>query len=269
MIVASMNTILNKQILSDALGVIPNNFKSKIIDSYLEIKQRATTAYFNETWDSSGLSTGKFAETVLRFLQSELTNKYIPFGTHIPNFPDACRQIIILPANKGVESLRIIIPRALVFIYTLRGKRGIGHIGGDLDANEIDVLTIVRVCDWILIELIRVYYKIPLEEAQGIIDSLSFKFIPDIWEISGKKRVLKKGLSYKEKSLLLLYSQSEQGILTEDLFEWTKHSNIVAFKRDALRQLHKDDLIEYDEESEIIYISPLGIQKVEKEILAK
>lgn len=264
-----MNTLLNKKILIETLGSIPDKFKNKIIDSYFEIRKRAATAYFNEMWDSSGLSTGKFAETVLRFLQSELSNTFTPFGSHIPNFPDACRKIIELPTNKGSESLRIIIPRALVFIYTLRGKRGIGHIGGDLDANEIDVLTIVRVCDWILIELIRIYYKIPLEEAQSIIDSLSFKFIPDIWEVSGKKRVLKRGLSYKEKSLLLLYNQTEQGILTEDLFDWTKYSNSVVFKRDVLKPLHQEDLIEYDEENEIIIISPLGIQKVEKEILTK
>jgi hypothetical protein len=263
-----MNTTPNN-ILDQALKSIPIKFRAKIINSYSEIKTRATTAFFNSTWDASGLSSGKFAETILRFLQHELTGTSIPFNRHVSNFADECRKIIVLPKTTGLETLRIIMPRALVFLYTLRGKRGIGHVGGDIDANEIDIKTIVRICDWIICELIRIYHNISLEEAQSIINSLSEKMIPEVWEISGKKRSLKKGLNYKDKTLLLLYTEIENGVLTEDIFSWTKHSNTSNYKRDVLIPLHSDDLIEYDQEDEIIYISPVGIDKVEREILNK
>lgn len=261
-----MSTTQNN-ILDSALSNIPNAFRNKIIKSYLEIKTRASTSHYNSNWDTPGLSAGKFSETILRFLQKHLTGSNTPFGQHISNFPGECRKLIQLPHSRGNESLRVIIPRALVFIYTLRGKRGIGHVGGDLNANEIDIFTIVRVADWIVCEFIRIFHNISLEEAQSIIDSIAIKFLPDVWEISGKKRVLRKGLSYKQKTLLLLYSESENGILTEDLFDWVKHSKITAYKKDVLKPLHKDNLIEYDIDNEIIQISPTGINEVESNIL--
>ncbi len=138
-----MNISKNNTILDKALANIPKSFRSKIIKSYLDLKERLAKASYDSSWDSSGLSAGKFCEVVFRFLQKELTGTYIPFGTHISNYPDECRKLITLSTSAGPESLRVIMPRCLVFLYTLRGKRGIGHVGGDVEANEIDAVTIV------------------------------------------------------------------------------------------------------------------------------
>ena len=51
----------------------------------------------------------------------------------------------------------------------------------------------VVAADWIVCELIRVYHGLSLEEAQDLVDAISVKNIPAIWEVAGKKRVLKKG----------------------------------------------------------------------------
>lgn len=77
----------------------------------------------------------------------------------------------------------------------MRGKRGIGHVGGDVEANEIDATTVVRLCDWIICELIRIYHQMSLEEAQALVYTISERNIPDIWEVAGKKRVLRTGLN--------------------------------------------------------------------------
>ena len=202
-------------------------------------------------------------------LDLEFTEKTLHYlGTHIPNFADECQNLIKLPKTAGIESLRVIIPRALMFLYTLRGKRGIGHVGGDVEANEIDSATLVRVCDWIICELIRVYHQLSLEEAQDIVDAIYTRNLPDVWEVAGKKRVLKTGLSYKDATLLLAYSELGKGVLSEDLYTWTDHSSFGAYKRDVLNQLHKSRLIEYDTDDDIIYISPLGIREVETRILS-
>jgi hypothetical protein len=266
---ASTSTTSNKKAsLSAALAGIPVTFRTRIVKSYLEMKRRYAEARFDSSWDTSGLSAGKFCEATLRFLQEHLTGTSIPFGQHIQNFPDECRKLIVLPKTSGVESLRIIMPRALVFLYTLRGKRGIGHQGGDVEANQIDAATVARVCDWIICELVRVFHGLSLEEAQGLVDSLSQRSIPDVWEIAGKRRIMRTDLGYSEQTLLLLYSQAEDGVLSEDLFAWTEHSNYAVYKSRVLRSLHKKRLLEYDRESEIVYISPKGISKVEDEILA-
>ncbi len=264
-----MNTSINNSSLEKALSNLPKIFQVKILSTYKDIKTRYSQAQFNSSYDALGLSSGKFCETVLRFIQNELTKKYIPFGKNIPNFADECRKLITQPESSGNESLRIIIPRSLIFLITMRGKRGIGHIEGDVEANEIDAETIVRVCDWIICELIRIYHNLPLEEAQFLVDSIAEKKIPDIWEIAGEKRVLRPGLNFTQKVLILLYTETQKGVLVEDLFAWAKHSNLTVFKNKILRPLDQKNHIYFDTELEIAYISPIGIELVENSILKK
>lgn len=261
------NTHSPSPTINRALSSIPRKHRDKILTAYLELKHRHVKAHFDASWDTSGLSAGKFCEAVLRFAQFHLTGTNIPYGKHIQNFADECRKLVCLPKSAGDESVGVIIPRALVFLYTLRGKRGIGHIGGDVEANVIDASAIVSVADWIVSELIRIFHSLSLEEAQGIVDSLASRKLPFIWEVAGKKRVLHKDLHHKEKTLLLAYSEPDQGILAEDLFSWCEHSNFGAYKRDVLRKLHKDRLIEYDEDNQIVYVSPAGEARVESDIL--
>jgi hypothetical protein len=146
----------------------------------------------------------------------------------------------------------------------MRGKRGIGHVGGDIEANSIDLATIVRICDWVMCELVRVYHNLPIENAQAVVDSLAAKEIPDVWEIGGKKRILRPGLNFRQKVLLLLYSQADSAALAEELFDWSEHSHMANFRRDVLVPLHIAKLIEYDRAEEIVYLSPLGISEVEE-----
>jgi hypothetical protein len=258
-----MSTQTNKTILEPALSSIPKKLRDKIISTYVELKRRSTESKY----ESAGLSAGKFCEAVIRLLQHEVTGKYIPFGTSIPNMADECRKIVASPKTAAVESVRLIIPRALMHLYTLRNKRGIGHIGGDVDANKIDLSAIVSAADWIICELIRIYHKLSLEEAQDLIDSISFKTIPTIWEVAGKKRVLNPELSAKDKSLLLLYSETDLGILVEDLYEWVEYSSLSMFKSHVLNPLHKKKYIEFDKESNIVYLSPLGAKFTEQNLL--
>lgn len=261
---ANTNTPPPRAALEGALAKAPAKFRKRIIDSYAEIKRRHREAGSGASLDAAGLSAGKFCESVIRLLQHELTGSSIPFGSHIPNFPDACRHLIILDAAAGAESLRVLIPRALVFLNTMRGKRGIGHVGGDIEANAIDLATIVRICDWVMCELVRVYHDLPIEHAQAIVDTLAAKDVPDVWEIGGKKRILRAGLNFKQKVLLLLYSQVDSAALAEELFDWTEHTHIANFRRDVLKPLHATKFIEYDRVDEIVYLSPLGIAEVEE-----
>ena len=218
-------------------------------------------------FDAAGISAGKFCETVLMQLQNKIFGAYTPFGTQIRNFADDCRKLITSPIGSATESERIIIPRALVFLYTMRNKRGIGHVGGDVDANEIDTAVMARTADWILCELIRIHHGMSLEEAQDLVDSISVRQLPVIWEVAGKKRVLKKGLSANDQTLLLLYSTKETAVLVEDLCEWIEYSNFSVFKNRIIKALHKDRMVEHDRESDAVLLSPNGAEYVEEHIL--
>lgn len=242
------------------LQSIPTLFRVRIIREYSNIKIR----YKKGDFDSSGLSCGKFCEEILRFLQHVLTGVHIGFTEEIKNFQSEISKFEKIDKAKGNDSLRIIIPRALMFLYTLRNKRNIGHSGGDVEANEIDSLTIGRISDWIICEFIRIFHNSSLEEAQQIVNLISSRNIPAIWEVNGKKRVLLKNLSAKEKVMLLTYSREEQAVFFEDLINWIEYQNKTDFKSKVLFPLHNEGMIEFDKELNMIFLSPKGSKQVEE-----
>ena len=260
-----MSTLKPRSPLDAALANIPAEFRNRIVKSYLELKAR----HAESKHDAAGLSAGKFCESVVRLLQHELKKQFTPFGQRILSLSDECDSFAKLPRAAGNDSLRIVIPRAVSLLYTLRNKRGIGHVGGDVDANAIDGMTISRVADWVMCELIRVFHKMSLEEADALVSSLASRDIPDLWEVAGRKRVLRTGISFKDKTLLLLYSSTESAVLAEDLFAWSKHSNFHVYKRAVLRPLHDENLIEYDRDTESAILSPLGARRVEEEVIRR
>jgi hypothetical protein len=258
-----MSTRSLSPVLSAALAAVPGTFRSRLIKSYLDLKKNTVELRH----DAAGMSAGKFCEVALRFLQHKIHGNFTPFGTRITNFSDECRRLTMAPATTGNESERVILPRALNFLYTMRNKRGIGHVGGDVDANAIDVATMARTADWVICELIRINHGVSLEEAQDIVDGISVRQLPTIWKVGGKKRVLKGGMTAKDQALLLLYSSPDSAVLLEDLSSWVEYSNPRVFKNLIIKALHKMRLLEFDTDSESVILSPKGARYVEENLI--
>lgn len=251
-------------LLISALQGVEKPIRKRLCDSYVDLKRNLAESRH----EAAGLNAGKLCEAAIRHLQHQAFGTSTPFGKKIPNFADECRRIISAPSNpKITESEKTIVPRALVFLYTMRNKRGIGHVGGDVDPNSIDGALIGRVADWIVCELIRVHHNLSLEEAQDIVDTLAVRQLPDVWDVAGKKRVLREGLSAKDQLLLLLYSCKDQSVLTEDLVSWVEYSNPAVLRSRILGKLHKDRFVEWDRESEFVILSPKGAKYVEDHLV--
>jgi hypothetical protein len=257
-----------KSAFDAVLAGIPKEIRGRISEAYVEVQQRFVESEFSDkSYDAIGLSAGKFCEAVIRCLQQQLSGVHIPFGTSLKDFASECRKLEQLASTAGPESLRIIIPRALLFAYTIRNKRGIGHVGGDVDANLTDMSAIRATVVWVVCELVRVFHGVSLEEAQALVNNLNTRKMPAIWEVMGKKRVLQSSLNFREKTLLILYTANSDGILIEDLFEWVEYSNLSMFKRSVINPLHKERLVEFDKETESVFISPLGLNLVESTLI--
>lgn len=95
-----------------ALSSVPKDFRSRLVKYFKLAQERHQQAQY----DSSGLSAGKFCECLLRLLQHKLTSKYIPFGIRIVNFADECEKLTRLDRTSGNESLRVLMPRALLLV---------------------------------------------------------------------------------------------------------------------------------------------------------
>lgn len=259
----SMNTQGNSISIETALSTLPSQFKSRLIKNYKELK----SSFLESKYELCGLKAGKLCEVILRYLQFILTGNFIAYGSKIPNFKNECDALTQTPKTAGSESFRILIPRAIDFLYTLRNKRDIGHIGGDIDANEIDAMASLKIADWCISEIIRNIHSLSIEEAQGIVDSIAERNIPFIWDVMGKKRVLDNKMSFKNQVLLLIYSHQDKGVPVEDLFDWTEYSRMNDFKSKVIEPMHKERIVEYDKESSFVFISPKGIKIIEEEVI--
>ena len=261
---ASTSTSPSSASLDSALAGIPNRkLRAKLIEAYLALKR----AFMEARYDLTGLNAGKFCEIALRIAQERVLGTCEPLNKRIPNFAECCRDLVTSSSAAAPASIREIIPRALVFLYTVRNKRGISHVGGDVDANRVDAMTVVQTADWVVCELIRLFHGMSLEEAQDLVDALSTRQSPVIWEVGGKRRVLQTGLSAADKVLLLLYAENQMAVLTEDLRSWVEYSNASVFRRKVLQKLHNERLVEYDSETELVHLSPTGVGRVEAELL--
>jgi len=250
-------------VLNAALAGIPKGFRSRLINAYIDLKKNA----LESRHDAAGMAAGKLCEIVLRLLQNTIFKTHTPFGQQISNFAGECRKLIEAPQTSGNEAERIVLPRALVFIYTMRNKRGIGHIGGDVDANTIDIATMTRAADWVVCELIRIHHGLSLEEAQDIVDGLAVRQVPVVWEVAGKKRILKQGIPAKDQALLLLYTCTDTSVLVEDLCDWVEYSNLAVFKEKVIGPMHKQRLLEFDKDTQTITLSPIGAKYTEENLL--
>jgi hypothetical protein len=258
-----MSTQVSSPVLEAALAKISKKFRERLIPSYLDLKRNC----LESRHEAAGMSMGRFCEVVLRHLQDKIHGSFVPFGKKIDNFADECRKLVVAPPGTATESERTLIPRALVYVYTMRNKRGIGHVGGDIDANGIDVATMARVSDWVVCELVRINHNLPIEEAQDILDGISVRQLPIVWQVAGKKRILKKGLSAKDQTLILLYSSTDTSVFIEDLFNWIEYSNLSVYKSKVLTPLHKERFLEFDKDDDVVVLSPLGTQYVEGHLL--
>jgi hypothetical protein len=237
---------------------IPKPILERLERSYNEIKRN-----FREgRYEPSELNGAKFCEAVLRLLEWHTSHSFTAFGTKIRDFSQATKRFESL--SSFPDSVRFHIPRILDALYGIRNKRGVSHLGGDVDPNHMDAIFVVSACDWVMAELVRIFHGLTTEEAQKLVESLVTKQLPIVWSVGKVKRILATELSYKDKMLVLLYGEYPKSVGEGDLFKWIEHSNLSVFRRGVLRPCHKEKLIEYDSESAEITLSPKGLQYVEK-----
>ena len=157
--------------------------------------------------------------------------------------------------------------RALLFLYTMRNKRGIGHVGGDVDANGIDVATMTKTADWIVCELIRIYHGLSLEEAQDIVDGISIRQLPTIWEVAGKKRVLKDGLTAKDKSASVTLFQPRLHGFSGGPLRLGRVLASACVQEQDYQGSPQTTFLQFDEDTESVILSPKGAEYVEENLV--
>jgi len=204
-------------------------------------------------WKPSELSGGIFSEIVFTILDGYPSSfASTPFKP--ANMVDACKS---LESRKGApRSFQILIPRALPVLYEVRNNRGVGHVAGDVDSNSMDAALVLSMSSWILAELIRVFHSLKIDEAQRLVNSLSERRIPLVWQGEFTKRVLNPQLSIADQMLVLIASESDR-VDVNDLFKWLDYKDRSYFRR-TLRKFHDDRYIDLAPDGKSLVLLPPG-----------
>jgi hypothetical protein len=250
---------------SRVLSGLPKALRDELLKCYREI----VSNYLERRWEPSELNGGKFCEAVYSIINGAVTGSFPAKASKPANMVNACRALENAPADVnrvGDRSLRQYIPRALPLLYDIRNNRGVGHVGGDVDANHMDAEAVQAMASWIMAELVRIFHGVTTKEAQETVDALVERKTPDIWEVEGVKRVLDPGMSAKNQVLMFLH-HSSGWVSVADLLKWIEYSNATQFRNSVVKPLHKARLIEFDAGSGRARISPRGAREVEEKLL--
>lgn len=233
------------------------NLVKLLLEYYKKIKQN----FFLEQYEQSQLNSAKFVEVVFRVLEYITKGNYTPPGKSI-QINALIQYLENLPKDKYPDSLRLHIPKVLKIIYDLRSKRGVTHVS-EINPNVMDATFVVSACDWILAELIRLYYADDPKDAQKIINAIVERKVPIIEEFEGYLKVLNPNLTVADKILLILYKKYPEYVSTSDLKKWIKTKSSTHITT-VLRQLDNDAKIHRRGKENII--TKRGIAYVEKEL---
>ena len=250
---------------SQPLSQIPDGLREPLIKHYNEIERN----YREHRWTQSELDGGKLCEVAYCILRGYVDGQYPAAPSKPTNFVQACRDLEKADKNTFRQAVRISIPRMLIALNEIRNNRGVGHVKGDVDSNHMDASIVLAGAKWIMAELVRHFHGLAdVNEATAVVETLIERTNPLVWEVGENKRVLRPEMSMKDKTLVLLHGHPVP-VHEDQLFAWVEHSNKAIYRRDVLRRSHRDKLVEFDEITKIVTLSPLGIQEVENRLLKK
>jgi hypothetical protein len=231
-----------------------------LLNAYSELKNN----YYLGKYKPSELEGGHFGEVVIRILQLITARTYTPLGQPLARFDTReIERYARLPGATYPDSIRLHIPRAIFAIYGIRSRRGVGHVGGDINPNLADASFIMATCDWIMVEILRLYYTSSVEEAQKIVDTIVTRKIPLVQEFNGFLKVLDANLSVPRQILVLLYHKGVDGASKDELGKWVKTSpNNLAMALNRLEHGQKYIHLAGDQ----YFITHLGQSFVEENI---
>ena len=246
---------------AQALGHLPEGLRNELFEEFQKIVQN----YRKEHWEAAELDGGRFCEIAYTILAGHTDGDNYPARASKPQqFKQACER---LESKVGYpKSARLTIPRVLVALYDIRNQRGVGHVGGDVDANYMDATLVLHAAQWVMAEFVRMFHNTDVVTATAVTNALVDRTVPLIWRVGEVTRILDPRMSLSDQTLLLLYAAPKK-LGERDLATNLEQARIGNYRR-VLDRLHGERLIEYDKIAGSVTISPTGIAEVEKRLIS-
>lgn len=247
---------------SQAFAGLPTGLRDELMHEYNGIVRN-----FREgRWGPAELDGGRLAEVVYSILRGHVDETFPAAASKPKNMVKACADLASAPEPPFTRSVRTLIPRTLIALYDFRNNRDAGHVGGDVDSNHMDAAAVLAMSKWVVAELVRLFHGTDTATASAIVDSLTAREIPLVWEYDGRKTVLSVTVGKTDAALLLL-SSSALPVSVAMLSDWMEAKHMSNFRRDVILPLHAQKLALLDPKTDLVHLTPIGVRRVEDELL--
>lgn len=238
---------------------------SELVDELLEEFEALRRPFLLRDWGPGELNGGRFGEVVLRLFEwmMDEEEKYTPLGTQLKRMEITNR----VQTNSDLpDGVRFHVRLCTDLLLDVRNRRDVGHLGvPDLDVNRMDSELVLRLCSWVLAELIREYGGEDPDTAQQLVDKLSVEQVPWIEEVDGDLLVLATELQADDRTLLALHHAHPSSVAIPALRVQVGYNNPSRFKNAILGGLAKDRRIYV--KNDAATITSKGIKQIEKKMV--
>lgn len=224
--------------LAEVLDKLPEEIDNELFRNLIEEYKGVKSAYYSQNHELTLTRAGKFVEVVFQLLSNIAFDK----TPERPNFNNLFNKLEGIPEKDKHVSIRVIIPRAALTLYTLRSKRGATHINNKASPSFIDCTLAISICDWITSEFLRLYLVEDQSKVLQTINSISKLNIPLIEEIDGELIILNKNMIAKEQILTFLFQKYPDYVQRSELRKWVKNKSLRQINR-AISELSNDSFI--------------------------
>lgn len=244
--------------LKSALTAIP----AALLDPLVEQFEEGLAEYRAGDWEKVGMKAGKFCEIAYTICHGHATGSFDAAPSKPRNMFDACRALEQHNRTKG-RSICIQVPRILIGLYELRNNRAIGHVSGEIDPNHMDAEFFLRGMKWVMAEFIRYFSNKSVDESRDLVEAVTARTMPIVWNSGDTRRVLDPGKSAEEKALIFTYGEPGP-VAVADLLRWSEYANGSRMRKDVLKNLHKKAWVHFDPKADTVQILPPGQRHVEQ-----
>ena len=240
---------------------IDKTIVDKLIEEYRIVKREHLLGDDEKTI----LHSAKVSDLILALIKNQVSGKVVDINKI--HFNKLFEEITNYPKSSAEEViLTLAIPRVAESIYTIRSKKDVAHVK-TIDPSFIDSSYCASACDWMLSELILLFFKADPDEASELINSILKKKVPTIEEFeNGSIVILEKGLALKDDFLLALYHLYPNRTTDHYLVNIVRYRN-PTYAGKVLTKLEHERLIHRTKDGS--KLTKLGIKYVEDEILTK
>jgi hypothetical protein len=240
---------------------IDKTIVEKLIEEYRIVKRE----HLLGDDEKAVLHSAKVSDLILALIKNKVSGQVEDVNNL--HFSKLLEETLKYPKPSAADViLTLAIPRVAESVYTIRSKKDVAHVK-TIDPSFIDSSYCVSACDWMLSELVLLFYKADVNEASELINSILTKKVPTIEEFEdGSVVILRKDLSLKQEFLLFLYHDYPKRTTNEDLIERLHYGNPKYAER-ILKELEGEKFVHRNNEGN--KLTKNAIKYVEDEILTK